>query len=52
LVRIINLDIIATEIIRAFAGSIGLILCIPLTAVASGLLTEKTEKKNNEEKTV
>ncbi|AKL96734.1 YibE/F family protein [Clostridium aceticum] len=52
LVRIINLDIIATEIIRAFAGSIGLLLCIPLTAVAAGVLTEKADKKRNEEKTV
>ncbi|QUH20190.1 YibE/F family protein [Alkaliphilus sp. B6464] len=39
--KIINLDIIATEIIRAFAGSIGLILCIPLTALVAGVLMEK-----------
>jgi len=39
--KVINLDIIATEIIRAFAGSIGLVLCIPLTALAAGILTEK-----------
>lgn len=38
LVKIINLDIIATEIIRAFAGSIGLILSIPLTAITVGIL--------------
>lgn len=47
LVKIINLDIIATEIIRAFAGSIGLILCIPLTAVTAGLLKDKLDRKKN-----
>ena len=43
--RIINLDVIATEIIRAFAGSIGLILCVPLTAVISGILISKDNPK-------
>lgn len=38
---IINMDIIATEVIRALSGSIGLILTIPLTAVTSGLLRDK-----------
>lgn len=33
LVEIINLDSIATEIIRAMAGSIGLIVTIPLTVI-------------------
>jgi len=45
--KVINLDIIATEIIRAFAGSIGLILCIPLTALAAGILTEKHKNADN-----
>lgn len=36
--KIINLDMIATEIIRAMAGSIGLVLAIPLTALVAGLL--------------
>jgi len=45
--KIINLDIIATEVIRSFAGSIGLVLCIPITALAAGLLSEK--HKNPEE---
>lgn len=52
LTKIINLDIIATEIIRAFAGSIGLILCIPLTAIVAGVLTEKFHKDKDKEKTV
>ena len=33
LVRLINLDLIATEVIRSVAGSIGLVLTIPITAV-------------------
>lgn len=36
--KIINLDLIATEVIRALAGSIGMILSVPLTAVAAALL--------------
>lgn len=36
--KIINLDMIATEIIRAMAGSIGLILAIPITALVAGFL--------------
>lgn len=48
LVKIINLDIIATEIIRAFAGSIGLILSIPLTAVMVGILQNKFDGKEKE----
>lgn len=36
LVKVINLDAIATEVVRALAGSIGLIVAIPLTAVAAG----------------
>ncbi len=34
--EIINMDLIASEIIRAIAGSTGLILAIPLTAVIAG----------------
>lgn len=40
-ITIINMDIIATEVVRALAGSIGLILSIPLTAVSAGLLRDK-----------
>lgn len=52
LVKIINLDIIATEIIRAFSGSIGLILCIPLTAVTAGFLADKFDKKKSSEEDI
>lgn len=47
LVRIINLDIIASEIIRAVSGTIGLILTIPLTALSSTLLLKKKREKEN-----
>ncbi|MDA8096146.1 MAG: YibE/F family protein, partial [Clostridia bacterium] len=36
--KMLNLDMIATEIIRAMAGSIGLILAIPITALVAGFL--------------
>lgn len=38
LVKLFNLDFIATELIRALSGSIGLILAIPLTAILAGVL--------------
>lgn len=37
-VRIINSELIATEIVRALAGSIGIIISVPLTALIGGLL--------------
>jgi uncharacterized membrane protein len=39
--EIINQDIIATEVVRAISGSIGLILSIPLTAVIAGTFGRK-----------
>lgn len=44
-ISIINMDLIATEVIRALSGSIGLILSIPLTAITSGLLRDKAKAK-------
>lgn len=38
LLRIINMDLIATEIVRAIAGSVGLVVSIPLTAFMGSLL--------------
>lgn len=43
--KILNLDIIATEIVRSLAGSIGLVLTIPLTALVASLLMKK--ERNN-----
>lgn len=39
--KIINLEMISVEAVRALAGSIGLVLCIPLTALISALLHAK-----------
>lgn len=41
MVRIVNSDLIASEIIRSLAGSIGLIMAIPLTAFISAIGTKK-----------
>lgn len=48
MMEIINLDTIATEIIRSLSGSIGLILTIPITAMISSILI-KTGRGNNSE---
>ncbi len=34
--EIINLDVVATEVIRAIAGSMGLLVAIPITAMTAG----------------
>lgn len=39
--EIVNLDLIASEIIRAMAGSIGLISAIPLTAFIGATMGKK-----------
>ncbi len=36
--KVINMDIIATEFVRGIAGSIGLVAAVPVTAVLSGYL--------------
>ena len=36
--HIINTDQVASEIVRAFAGSIGLIVSIPITAIVSATI--------------
>jgi uncharacterized membrane protein len=41
LVRVLNLDVIATEIVRALSGTIGLAATIPITVVVSALLYRK-----------
>jgi uncharacterized membrane protein len=41
-VDIINMDIVATEVVRAIAGTIGLICAIPLTAFVSAALEKKS----------
>lgn len=36
--KVFNMEIIAVEVLRALAGSIGLVLCIPVTAAISSFL--------------
>jgi len=40
-IEIINMDLISSEIIRAIAGSIGLIMAIPITVLISGIVYSK-----------
>ncbi len=47
--EIINLDLIATEIVRSLSGSIGLILTIPLTALIAAFLSCSRANINREE---
>ncbi|WP_053954833.1 YibE/F family protein [Inediibacterium massiliense] len=44
IVKILNLDIIATEVVRSLAGSIGLVLTIPLTAIVASVLIKREKK--------
>ncbi|WFD10829.1 YibE/F family protein [Tepidibacter hydrothermalis] len=44
IVKILNLDIIATEVVRSLSGSIGLIIAIPLTALVSSMLIKNKKE--------
>ena len=44
MLRIFNLDLLVTEFVRALAGSIGLILSIPLTALAGAIMLSAQKK--------
>ncbi len=46
MIRMMNLDIISTEIVRSLAGSVGLILTIPFTAVITVLLLKPESIEN------
>jgi uncharacterized membrane protein len=43
--EIIGRDNLAAEIVRALAGSVGLIATIPITALTAGMLARKTSRK-------
>ena len=45
IIKILNLDIIATEIVRSLSGSIGLVLTIPITAFVASYLTKSSSKR-------
>lgn len=44
--RMINLKIVAAEIMRTLIGSIGLVMVAPITALVGGLILARTLKKN------
>lgn len=46
--EIVNRDMIASEVVRSLAGSIGLIFTIPITAVVAGILSEVNVRKNQD----
>lgn len=50
LVEILNMDLIATEIIRSIAGSIGLVLAIPFTAMTCGAILRSSAAKSRKER--
>lgn len=50
LVEILNMDQIATEIIRSIAGSIGLVLAIPFTAMTCGVIINHSATKKRHER--
>jgi len=45
LLEVMNLDMIATEIVRSISGSIGLILTIPITSFVASFLIDKFKEK-------
>ncbi|MDX9916711.1 MAG: YibE/F family protein [Gudongella sp.] len=45
LAKVFNLDIIATEVVRSLAGSIGLILTIPITAFFASRYTKRQKDR-------
>jgi len=46
IIEIVNQDLIASEIVRALAGSIGLVFTVPFTALAVGLINKKGKMNN------
>ncbi|MFO7941102.1 MAG: YibE/F family protein [Bacillota bacterium] len=40
-VSVANMDVIATEVIRALSGSVGLVLCVPVTAITAAWLKSR-----------
>ncbi len=44
-IRIMNMDLIAAEVVRALSGSIGIVMCIPITAFVAVQLTRHIKKE-------
>lgn len=45
--KILNLDLIATEVVRALVGSIGLVIAIPITALCAGFIFKANADKKS-----
>ncbi len=45
--RIINMDLIAAEVVRALSGSIGIVMSIPITAFVAVQLTKRVKDKTS-----
>jgi uncharacterized membrane protein len=46
-VELVNMDLVATEIIRGLAGTVGLIITIPITAFTAAVLYHKFGSDKN-----
>ncbi|MGM0498870.1 MAG: YibE/F family protein [Bacillota bacterium] len=44
-IELVNMDLVATEIIRGLAGTVGLIITIPITAFSAAVLYNKFDSK-------
>lgn len=44
MIKFLNLNMVATEISSAIIGSIGIVVCVPLTAIAAAYLIQKDSK--------
>ena len=44
MIKILNLDVIATEVVRSLTGSIGLVVAIPFTALVTSFLLKRNQK--------
>jgi uncharacterized membrane protein len=49
LTKILNLDMVASEVVRAFSGSIGMLTVIPITALIAGALFGRASHKQTQE---
>lgn len=44
LMRVFNMDLVVSEVVRSLAGSIGLICCIPLTALIAAVIYTRRDE--------
>lgn len=49
LLKIFNLDMVASEVVRSLSGSIGMIMVIPLTSLVAAILYGRPLKKHEEQ---